>query len=182
VNVNKAHQRVVIEATINRLAAEFPAAFFVFERRRRPLAIGIYDAVVAANPELDEREIKTGLAIYTGNLAYLRACIKPGAMRIGLDGREIEPVSAEHVARALERLAGAAAKRAKRAAAEQSTQTSVALRSLPCPETTNVPSPSSSGPPKLSLAGLRTAAQERRARQAAQADTDITTPPATVTT
>jgi sRNA-binding protein len=143
--------------TIATLAQRFPATFFVFERRRRPLAIGIYDAIVAANPDLDNGEIKTGLAVYTGNLAYLRACIKPGAMRIGLDGHEIEPVSAEHISRALERLAGVARKRANRLK-EVSRADSALATHVPCPTTL------SSNPTRLSLAGLRAAAQERRAR------------------
>jgi sRNA-binding protein len=158
--MNKAN---IAQDTIALLVAKFPAAFFMFERRRRPLAIGIYSAIVAMNPELEGKALKTGLAVYTANAGYLKSCIKLGAMRVGLDGREIEPVSAEHVARAMERLEGAAAKRAKRTAA-QTAQTSIAPISLPCPETTNVPCPPtpSSNPTRLSLAGLRAAAQERR--------------------
>jgi sRNA-binding protein len=75
-------------ATIAALAARWPAAFHVYEPRRRPLKIGIsHDIVAAVAGEIDKKDISYALRLYTCGWHYLRA-IKNGAPRINLDGQQ----------------------------------------------------------------------------------------------
>jgi ProP effector len=87
------------------LAEWFPAAFFVFEQRRRPLKLGIdHDVAVATAGAITVAEIKGALRYYTGNAGYLRAC-RAGAARVDLNGNAAGAVTADEAAHARERLA-----------------------------------------------------------------------------
>ncbi len=74
-------------ATIAILAKMFPACFAVFEQRRRPLKIGIHlDILAATGGAIAPDELRRALSLYVGNPGYLRALMRPGAVRVGLDG------------------------------------------------------------------------------------------------
>jgi sRNA-binding protein len=71
----------------------FPRAFFPSGRVCRPLRIGIFEDLNAVLPlEIDRAELKACLGLYTGQPGYLRE-LKPGAIRIGLNGRATGRVS-----------------------------------------------------------------------------------------
>jgi sRNA-binding protein len=129
----------IISTTIVLLAQKFPAAIQVFERRRRPLAIGVFEVICAALPDVDSKAIKIALRSYCMNICYLRACTKHDAVRINLDGEPVGPVSQDDVAHAFAAIAGIAAKRAKTAAASAahasagSTSVQVAKKTQPHP-------------------------------------------------
>jgi sRNA-binding protein len=75
-----------VHAVIELLAERFPKAFFVYERRRKPLKVGIrQDLAAALDGALSERELSLGLGWYCRNKAYRAQLIK-GAWRIDLDG------------------------------------------------------------------------------------------------
>jgi ProP effector len=88
--------------TIGALAAKFPKAFFVYERRRRPLKLGIHLDIAAAAPEIPAKEIRTALRIYVTNTGYLHAC-KAGATRIDLNGEPAGCVTDDEARNAAER-------------------------------------------------------------------------------
>ena len=132
----------------------WPQCFSVYERRRRPLKIGIDKDIEAAFAEtVPQIEIKAALRFYCSNTGYLRAC-REGAERIGLDGSPAGTVTAReagHCAGFLTyRLAKAAAKKAPAA----NGGAPVALLALPAP------------PKRLGLADLREAWQARQQRAA----------------
>jgi sRNA-binding protein len=78
------------------LKATFPASIGAL----KPLKIGAARDLEAALPECPARDLRRALAVHTGRSAYLRALAAEGAMRVNLDGHEVEPVSAEHRAQA----------------------------------------------------------------------------------
>lgn len=140
--------------TVTNLVGAFqdrwPQCFSVYERRRRPLKIGIHLDIEAAG-SITSEEIRAALGFYCSNTSYLRAC-REGADRIGLDGSPAGSVSADHAARCARlltyRLAKAVAKKAPAAP----------------------PSP----PPQqqrrlMSLADLRIAAAEQRRAESTEA-------------
>jgi sRNA-binding protein len=83
------------EKLIADFAARWPYCFSVYEKRRRPLAIGIHEQIISAlDGVASRREIKLALAFYTRNLKYL-AALKAGVARIGLDGQPTGVVTAK---------------------------------------------------------------------------------------
>jgi hypothetical protein len=62
----------------------------------KPLAIGIVDQLVAGRAEEDQRALHRWLQRWTNMLRYKRALSAEGAMRFGLDGAPVEPVSHRH--------------------------------------------------------------------------------------
>lgn len=111
------------DAVIAVLARLWPKCFAVFERRRRPLAIGI-DKVLLGQLEpairvgrISEADIKSAMQRYTSANGYLEHCAIVGNARIGLDGKPCGPVVTEEQARiARTRLAK---RRARKAAARK---------------------------------------------------------------
>lgn len=101
----KAAKRAQIESDLTWLCARWPHAFD--RMKPMPLAIGIGDFVIAPaeNDGRDRQQILRALRFYCSSLKYLRALSREGAMRVGVDGVEIEPVSAEHAAHARDRAA-----------------------------------------------------------------------------
>ncbi len=91
------------------LAERFPAAILARTRGRgrskKPLALNIDKALIAACPDLTKTQIGRFLAAYTAKPSYLRALVRPGAMRIDLAGAEVEPVSEDHARHAAHMLA-----------------------------------------------------------------------------
>jgi ProP effector len=89
--------------TIGALAAFFPAAFSIYQFKRRPLKIGIYaDIMISLGGAITRQELNLALAVYTGNYGYLRAC-RAGAPRIGLNGGVVGHVTEDEAANARER-------------------------------------------------------------------------------
>ena len=140
-------------ATIELLAETYPQCFSVFEKRRKPLKVGIHNDVLAAlDGAITAKELSVAMRVYCGNRFYLRACIE-GAPRIDLKGEVAGSVTAEEAANTRQRLAQhdrrkrqqeatakAAAKAKARAGAEQKARNAS----------------------RLGLADLRAAAQARR--------------------
>jgi ProP effector len=98
------HPREVIHI----LNAAFPACFAVYQQRRKPLKVGIkHDlvAVMAASGKsvVTEAEIGRALAIYSGDVGYIRK-LKKGRPRFDLDGNVAGEVSADEAERAKLRL------------------------------------------------------------------------------
>src|ERR1700738_2780179 len=81
------------------LAEWFPNAFFLYERKRKPLKVGIQDDLITATAgAITVREIRDALCRYTGNVHYLRG-VAAGGERIDLDGKpagQVTPSEAEH--------------------------------------------------------------------------------------
>jgi sRNA-binding protein len=94
-----------LEAEILRiLITAFPRAFFPSGRNCRPLRVGIFEDLHAMlPPEIDRTRLKLYLGHYTGQPSYLHE-LKPGAIRIGLDGRAAGRVSLKDAASAAARL------------------------------------------------------------------------------
>jgi sRNA-binding protein len=80
--------------TILALAAKYPKAFFLLESRRKPLAKGIADTLLAAAPPDEHPAILFALKVYVANVRYLGAC-HVDAPRIGLDGEVAGHVTAK---------------------------------------------------------------------------------------
>jgi sRNA-binding protein len=94
-------KRETTAAVIRLLAETWPAAFSVYEARRKPLAVGIHEPLLEALAgAVEPPELGRALGAYTCNAAYLRALAKPGAMRVGLDGAPVALVTAEDAASA----------------------------------------------------------------------------------
>ena len=74
--------------SISMLCEKFPHAFFMFEQRRRPLALGIHKEVALAMPTLTKEQISAAMRSYVANIAYCRAC-REGAARVNLMGHEV---------------------------------------------------------------------------------------------
>ena len=82
-----------IDETIAVLCREFPKCFVMFERRRRPLKLGIHlDIIAALGERIDRRLLRQALRFYTGNIHY-GASQKPGVPRIDLYGNACGAVS-----------------------------------------------------------------------------------------
>jgi sRNA-binding protein len=110
------------DAVIEALARLWPRCFFVFEGRRKPLAVGIHEELcrqlepMIRAGRINERDIAIALRRYAANSCYLYSCAHEGAVRIGLNGKPCGAVSAEQAARA-QRLLDR--RRRRRALAEQ---------------------------------------------------------------
>jgi len=99
-------QAQLANSIIGILAEWYAAAFFVYERRRKPLKLGIdHDINVACAGAITVAELKAALRLYCGNVGYLRACTKPGAPRYDLSGNVAGKVSDDEAAHACQRLA-----------------------------------------------------------------------------
>jgi ProP effector len=142
---SRSRQQAQANETIAILCEWFPLAFFVYERRRRPLKLGIdHDIAVATAGAITVAEIRTALRFYCGNVGYLRAC-KPGAARVDLNGNAAGTVTPDEAVHAWKRLASRAAARRK---VEPNQHKS---------------SSASPGVPRIGFAELRAAAHARRA-------------------
>lgn len=143
------HTRVAdAEAAIALLAELFPRAFVVFEIRRKPLKIGIYNDILAkTNGAITPRELALALRFYCHNAGYLQAVAR-GEARVDLDGNSVGVVSAEQSAQAATEL--------KIRAQRQRRQRQKADTAKPATPTV-APTPK-----RISLSDLRVAGQRRR--------------------
>jgi sRNA-binding protein len=144
-------ERVDVAAIITRLAALCPKLIFVYEGRRRPLAIGIRDLIIAkVGDHIKPHELSLALGSYYRSDGYLRAMMRPGAQRIDIEGNAVGAVSPEHAAGAAKGLAARLLrKKARREAMPRPVHSSAA--------------PMSEQPKRLGLADLRQLALARRA-------------------
>jgi sRNA-binding protein len=149
------------KAIIAELAQRFPKAFVVFEKRRRPLKIGIDRDIAAAAPDIDATDLSNALGYYTRNLHYLNTLVA-GAPRIGLDGEVCGDVSEKDAASAGLRFANILKRQAARRQASASSSNSSGSNSSGSNSGSN--SGSSSGSPSLSSAKRDGLAELRAAR------------------
>jgi sRNA-binding protein len=93
-----------VQAAIALLAEAFPKTFFMYERRRRPLKIGIHlDILAVMDGAITPEELSNALRIYVHNNYYLDVC-RRGAVRIDLNGEPAGEISAQDAACAAGRL------------------------------------------------------------------------------
>ena len=105
------HQEHVKEA-LELLYQHFPKAF-IKEGDCKPLKVGILEdlkPLIADIEGLSISKVRAAVRIYTTRLRYFYA-VREGAMRIDLNGNEIEPVTAEHAEYARSRFSEINAKR-----------------------------------------------------------------------
>jgi sRNA-binding protein len=138
--------------TIATLTELFPGCFF--NRRRKPLKVGIHDEVLAALPGATAKQVGLALTIYTSNSGYLH-CITEGAPRVGLDGEVTGHVTAAEAENAKRRLA----QRAKQAKPGSGTRSAQAIT----PNKPVAPRPGLKAERARALADLKAAARGRRA-------------------
>jgi ProP effector len=109
----RSHRYADIGALITLLAERWPKCFSVYERRRRPLKIGIHrDVIAALGDAVTAIELSSALGVYCANASYLRSMV-PGTIRIDLDGNPAGAVTEDEAVGARGRLAAYSAKRAK---------------------------------------------------------------------
>jgi len=153
---------------IDLLAELYPRCFS--RTNRRPLKIGVCEEVISQHPEMSRHRIKRLLKTYTQSPEYW-STLTAGAPRIDLAGNVAGEVTAADEEDAKRKIA----KEARRAAAEAIEDRKVAGEPAakpvaerpgqqnPIPEAKSEQS-APAGPPRLGLAGLKAAAQARRAR------------------
>ena len=153
---------------IDLLAELYPRCFC--SANRRALKIGVCEEVISQHPEMSRRRIKRLLRKYTQSPKYWLA-LTGGTPRIDLEGNLAGQVTAADEEDAKRKIA----KEARRAAAKAIEDRKVADQPAAepvakCAEQQN-PIPDAkfeqsapAGPPRLGLAGLKAAAQARRAR------------------
>jgi sRNA-binding protein len=96
--------RVVIEL----LAHAFPRAFFVYERRRVPLVVGVRAEIMRRLGDacpFTEAELGVGLSRYCHSDGYLWACSYHGRWRYDLDGAPVGEITREQAEQTRVRLA-----------------------------------------------------------------------------
>jgi ProP effector len=149
--------RAQVDLTIELLCREFPACFVQFERRRRPLKIGIVDDILARlGDQVDRQQLGPALRYYVSNLHY-RMALQPGVPRIDLDGHASGTVSESDAAGAA---ADVATRKTARAQKKQPAMQKPAEPELTAPAPSPEPGPGLRKP--ASLADLREAARKRR--------------------
>src|SRR5262249_3720722 len=83
-----------VQAAIALLVEAFPKTFFMYERRRLPLKLGIHlDILAVMAGVITPEELSAALRYYVSNDGYLRAC-RQGAVRIDLNGQSAGEVLA----------------------------------------------------------------------------------------
>jgi ProP effector len=149
---------------INLLVELYPRCFC--RTNRRPLKVGIYEEVISQHPEMSKPQIKRLLREYTQSPEYW-STLTAGAPRIDLAGNaagEVTPADEEDAKRKIAKGAGRVAAEAieDHSAAGQPPAKPVAERAGQQSAIPKTLTPS--GPPGVGLAGLKAAAQARRAR------------------
>jgi sRNA-binding protein len=155
-------RKAAVLATVSLLADRFPAAFFVFEGRRRPLKIGIAADICEAVPEINKEHLQWALARYCMSPGYLRS-LTGGAARVDLAGDAAGVVTAEAAAKAIGMLAQVVTARRKRTAkvAREPAKAKVVPRETK--PVAGVASAAKSTALRMSIEAIREAAQRRRA-------------------
>jgi ProP effector len=149
---------------IDLLAELYPHCFC--STNRRPLKIGVCEEVISQHPEMSRHRIKRLLKTYTQCSEYW-STLTAGAPRIDMEGNVAGEVTATDEADAKRKIAKAAARAAAKAIEDRNAEGQPPAKPVaeragqqnPIPE-----AKSQAGPPRLGLAGLKAAAQSRRAR------------------
>jgi sRNA-binding protein len=145
---------------IHLLAELYPRCFC--STNRRPLKIGVYEEVISQHPEMRRRQIKRLLKEYIQSPEYW-STLTAGAPRVDLHGNVAGEVTAADEEDAKRKIANAA--RAAVKVIEDGKAKSATAPDLPSSPVAAAPQPTSpGGPTRLGLAGLKAAAQARRAR------------------
>jgi ProP effector len=106
--------RAEIAAVIVLLAEWFPKAFFVYERRRKPLKLRIdLELQTALDGAIMPDELHRALRFYCGNEGYLRSTLG-GAWRVDLAGNPAGAVTLDEEHHAKQRLVAMETKRTRR--------------------------------------------------------------------
>jgi ProP effector len=161
-------KREDIDATVELLCERFPRSFFQFERRRRPLKLGIrQDLEAILGDQVDRKLLGAALKQYTNNLGYRQAHKIVGNPRLDLDGNACGEVSEQHALQGRDAIAGIKARiRRRQRAQDKPAADTEAPRTTVKPEPETAPPPPVSEPPKrASLADLKAAAQRRKAME-----------------
>jgi sRNA-binding protein len=132
-------------------AEKWPACFFVYEKRRRPLAIGIHEQIISAFDGVASSRvlIQRALAIYVNNFGYLRQ-IKAGRDRIGLGGEPAGVVTAEEEHHSAPRLAACKQRRKSKKKKSRQPPEPAIHHLAKTPRTTSIHS-ANAAKPRLSL-------------------------------
>ena len=101
------------EAPYAWLQDRYPVAFPLEHARIRPLKVGIYLDLLAANLEMKPQTVKKMLAIWCGRPTYQKALMR-GGPRVDLHGEPVGEVTPEQMARAAERLKAIAEKKKRK--------------------------------------------------------------------
>ena len=88
------------------LAERFPACFFVFEGRRRPLKLKIHLNIAEQMPEMTPQEINFALRHYCGNVRYVLARCIEVTPRLDLAGAAVGEVTASEAENSRRAIAG----------------------------------------------------------------------------
>jgi ProP effector len=151
---------------IAQLAELYPSCF---RQPRQPLKIGIHNDIIARHPELRPSLIANALKIYTRSLGYLET-LEAGAARIDLEGNQVGTVTASDEEDAKRKIAKAARRAAAKTIEDRKAASQPAAKPVAehAGQQDHIPEGKSQqpapGPPRLGLAGLKAAAQARRAR------------------
>jgi sRNA-binding protein len=159
-------QRAAIQAALAVLAERWPGCFKLDPQRRRPLAVGIRAEIEQQLPDCDPRLLQKALGFYVASMAYQRALIVPGAVRVALDGGASGTVTAEQAKKAILSVAALAGRQGSRNAAKTPAAAAMKATAVSQARTVQVPkSPEASVTerPRLGLGDLREAGRRRAA-------------------
>jgi ProP effector len=161
--------RAAIQPVLALLAERWPHCFML-NRRPKPLAVGIRAEIERQLPEIDPRLLQRALSFYVRSMAYQRASMIPGTVRVALDGSASGTVTAEQAKKAILSVAALAERQGSRLAAKESNPETVALKPTDPSQDNAAPAPKSTGPgivinkmPRLGLGDLREAGRRRAA-------------------
>jgi ProP effector len=146
---------------IDKLAELFPKCFFRENHPRRPLKIGIRDDIFARETGLQSALIVSALSMYARSVSYW-ITLTAGTPRIDLDGNAAGEVTIEDEQNAQRKIA----KAARRAAAQEiEAGEKASAQPVAQPAARSTPGPTTDGPTRLGLSGLKAAAARRRAAE-----------------
>jgi ProP effector len=92
-----------VESVLQLLCQRWPACFFRFEQRRKPLKINIHeDILTALGDSVIPAALSKALRVYVANAVY-RSRLVAGAVRFDLDGRQAGTVTVEQATHARSR-------------------------------------------------------------------------------
>jgi ProP effector len=151
-----------IDATLALLCERFPRCFFHYERRRRPLKIGIYhDLIAALDGAVDAKLLSKMLWVYTFNV-YYRQAQTAGAARIDLDGNAAGEVTPAEAANAAKTLAGMLKAQRRKCLKKQNALTRQKQSAAPLADSPVPQQPTPATPRRDGLAALKAAALQRK--------------------
>ena len=103
------------QSIIEFLASRYPNTFYVYERRRKPLKVGIYDDIVAdLGDAIPKSDLARALRSYTGNSYYLDGMsrrVPRAATSMALPYGTVTDKQVRHAQRQLQRIAEAQRRR-----------------------------------------------------------------------